>query len=189
MAWGHTANAGLQAEGPRGTGHGPVFAARNPFAALKPDDSISAWGMAASSLRANGPSGSGHNPIVRRTNRVVATHAAGGAATASFFEQVTSQPPTLSRAGAPGNSGAPFDLVILSPELAGSVPQEELAGARVVILDANRDAISQVGAALQANPGASVVREFRVYNSRLIPRLFATTFKTAPLPKLHGVSW
>ena len=37
--------------------------------------------------------------------------------------------------------------------------------------------------------GASVVREFRVYNSRLIPRLFATTFKTAPLPKLHGVSW
>ena len=25
--------------------------------------------------------------------------------------------------------------------------------------------------------------------SRLIPRLFATTFKTAPLPKLHGVSW
>jgi hypothetical protein len=39
------------------------------------------------------------------------------------------------------------------------------------------------------DPGASVVREFRVYNSRLIPRLFATTFKTAPLPKLHGVSW
>jgi hypothetical protein len=37
--------------------------------------------------------------------------------------------------------------------------------------------------------GASVVREFRVYNSRRIPRLFATTFKTAPLPKLHGVSW
>ena len=37
--------------------------------------------------------------------------------------------------------------------------------------------------------GASVVREFRVYNSRVIPRLFATTFKTAPLPKLHGVSW
>jgi hypothetical protein len=37
--------------------------------------------------------------------------------------------------------------------------------------------------------GADVVREFRVYNSRLIPRLFATTFRTAPLPKLHGVSW
>ena len=39
------------------------------------------------------------------------------------------------------------------------------------------------------DPGASVVREFRVYNSRRIPRLFTTTFKTAPLPKLHGVSW
>jgi len=37
--------------------------------------------------------------------------------------------------------------------------------------------------------GASVVREFRVYNSRRIPRLFATTFKTAPLPKLHGLNW
>jgi hypothetical protein len=35
----------------------------------------------------------------------------------------------------------------------------------------------------------TVVREFRVYSSRRIPRLFATTFKTAPLPKLHGVSW
>jgi hypothetical protein len=37
--------------------------------------------------------------------------------------------------------------------------------------------------------GASVLREFSVYNSRRIPRLFATSFKTAPLPKLHGVSW
>jgi hypothetical protein len=37
--------------------------------------------------------------------------------------------------------------------------------------------------------GASVVREFRVYNSRRIPRLFAVTFKTAPLPKLHGLNW
>ena len=37
--------------------------------------------------------------------------------------------------------------------------------------------------------GASVVREFRVYNSHRIPRLFAVTSKTAPLPKLHGVSW
>jgi len=37
--------------------------------------------------------------------------------------------------------------------------------------------------------GASVVREFRVYNSSKIPRLFATTSLTAPLPKLHGVSW
>jgi hypothetical protein len=34
-----------------------------------------------------------------------------------------------------------------------------------------------------------VVREFRVYNSRRIARLFATTFKTAPLPKLHGLNW
>jgi hypothetical protein len=37
--------------------------------------------------------------------------------------------------------------------------------------------------------GASVVREFRVYNSARIPRLFATTSRTAPMPKLHGVSW
>lgn len=37
--------------------------------------------------------------------------------------------------------------------------------------------------------GASVVREFRVYNSHRIPRLFAVTSRTAPLPKLHGVSW
>jgi hypothetical protein len=37
--------------------------------------------------------------------------------------------------------------------------------------------------------GTSVVREFRVYNSHRIPRLFAVTSKTAPLPKLHGVSW
>jgi hypothetical protein len=28
-----------------------------------------------------------------------------------------------------------------------------------------------------------------VYNSRRIPRLFAVTFKTAPLPKLHGLNW
>ena len=37
--------------------------------------------------------------------------------------------------------------------------------------------------------GASIVREFRVYNSSRIPRLFAVTSRTAPLPKLHGVSW
>ena len=37
--------------------------------------------------------------------------------------------------------------------------------------------------------GASVLREFRVYDSRRIPRLFATTSQTAPLPKLHGLHW
>lgn len=37
--------------------------------------------------------------------------------------------------------------------------------------------------------GASVLREFRVYNSSRIPRLFAVTSKTAPLPKLHGLNW
>jgi len=37
--------------------------------------------------------------------------------------------------------------------------------------------------------GASILREFRVYNSSRIPRLFAVTSRTAPLPKLHGVSW
>jgi hypothetical protein len=39
------------------------------------------------------------------------------------------------------------------------------------------------------NEGANMIREFRVYNSKRIPRLFAVTSKTAPLPKLHGVSW
>jgi hypothetical protein len=28
-----------------------------------------------------------------------------------------------------------------------------------------------------------------VYNSSRIPRLFAVTSKTAPLPKLHGLNW
>ena len=37
--------------------------------------------------------------------------------------------------------------------------------------------------------GASVLREFRVYNSARIARLFAVTSRTAPLPKLHGVRW
>ncbi len=37
--------------------------------------------------------------------------------------------------------------------------------------------------------GASLVREFRVYNSHRIPRLLAVTSQTAPLPKLHGVPW
>ena len=36
---------------------------------------------------------------------------------------------------------------------------------------------------------ASVAREFRVYNSGRIPRLMAITANSAPLPKLHGVSW
>jgi hypothetical protein len=39
------------------------------------------------------------------------------------------------------------------------------------------------------DPGASVLREFRVYNSSRIPRLYATTCHTAPLPKLHGLNW
>jgi hypothetical protein len=36
---------------------------------------------------------------------------------------------------------------------------------------------------------ASLVREFRVYSSRRVPRLFAITCNTAPLPKLHGLNW
>jgi len=59
---------------------------------------------------------------------------------------------------APRQPGDPLDLVFISPEIVGSVPQEELAGARVVVLDAGEDVIGQVGAALQANPGATVVR-------------------------------
>tara|TARA_B100001939_G_scaffold259302_1_gene226241 strand:- start:4213 stop:4689 length:477 start_codon:yes stop_codon:yes gene_type:complete len=38
-------------------------------------------------------------------------------------------------------------------------------------------------------PKAIVAREFRVYNSARIPRLMAVTANSAPLPKLHGVSW
>ena len=38
-------------------------------------------------------------------------------------------------------------------------------------------------------PEASVAREFRVYNSGRIPRLMALTSNSAPMPKLHGVSW
>ena len=63
-------------------------------------------------------------------------------------------------AAAPPPAGDPFDLVLLSPELAGSVPQAELAGARVVVLEAGRDGIGQIGAALAAHPGAAVVRLF-----------------------------
>ncbi|MEY2645917.1 MAG: hypothetical protein RLZZ611_2566, partial [Cyanobacteriota bacterium] len=55
-------------------------------------------------------------------------------------------------------SGVPVDLVFISPEIVAAVPPDELAGARVFILDAGHDVIDQVGSALQANPGASVVR-------------------------------
>jgi hypothetical protein len=48
--------------------------------------------------------------------------------------------------------------VVISPELLGSVPPEELAGARVVVLDGAREVMGQVGAALQAHPGTTVVR-------------------------------
>ena len=49
-------------------------------------------------------------------------------------------------------------LVVISPELVSSVPPEELAGARVVVLDPANEAIDQVGAALEAHPGTAVVR-------------------------------
>ncbi|MEN9877488.1 MAG: hypothetical protein RLZZ158_527, partial [Cyanobacteriota bacterium] len=55
-------------------------------------------------------------------------------------------------------SGVPPDLVFISRELVASVPQDELAGARVVVLEAGHDGIGQIGDALAANPGASVVR-------------------------------
>ena len=60
--------------------------------------------------------------------------------------------------GVAGGAGCPPQLVFISPEIAALVPQEELAGARVFVLDATQDAIAQVGLALQAHPGASVVR-------------------------------
>jgi hypothetical protein len=155
--WGTTSNPAISAngssvDGPSGSGYGQVFSTRNPFAALKPDDSISAWGLAAQALLASTP-GSGYTPLFCTDGGGTPSAGAGPGAPAS------ASPATHQSSLAPGpNPGLPFDLVILSPELAGSVPQEELAGARVVILDANRDAISQVGAALQANSGASVVR-------------------------------
>ncbi|MBW0173032.1 MAG: DUF4347 domain-containing protein, partial [Vulcanococcus sp.] len=48
--------------------------------------------------------------------------------------------------------------MVLSPELVASVPQEELAGARVVVLDTAQEVMGQIGAALQAHPGTTVVR-------------------------------
>jgi hypothetical protein len=36
---------------------------------------------------------------------------------------------------------------------------------------------------------ATIQGEFRVYNSRAIPLLFKTTSDSAPLPKMHGMSW
>lgn len=54
--------------------------------------------------------------------------------------------------------GPPLDLVLISPELVADVPPDELAGGRVVVLDAGRDAIEQLGAALRAHPGTAVVR-------------------------------
>ena len=61
-------------------------------------------------------------------------------------------------AAAPPPAGDPFNLVLISPELLGSVPPEELAGARVVVLDAAQEVMGQIGAALQAHPGTTVVR-------------------------------
>ena len=55
-------------------------------------------------------------------------------------------------------SGVPGELVFISPEIVALVPQAELAGARVFILDPGKDVIGQVSSALQANPGAAVVR-------------------------------
>ena len=78
-----------------------------------------------------------------------------GAAAAKPCPTLASNPGPVA---APPRSGDPFNLVLLSAELAGSVPPEELTGARVVVLEAGRDGIGQIGAALAAHPGASVVR-------------------------------
>ena len=37
------------------------------------------------------------------------------------------------------------------------------------------------------NPGACVEREFRVYNSLKIPKLYEVTSQSAPPPRLHGL--
>jgi hypothetical protein len=39
------------------------------------------------------------------------------------------------------------------------------------------------------DPQATITKEFRVYNSGIIPRLLRVTSKSAPLPKLHGFEW
>jgi hypothetical protein len=39
------------------------------------------------------------------------------------------------------------------------------------------------------DPQATITREFRVYNSGVIPKLLRVTSKSAPLPKLHGFEW
>jgi hypothetical protein len=39
------------------------------------------------------------------------------------------------------------------------------------------------------DPQATITKEFRVYNSGVIPRLLRVTSKSAPLPKLHGFEW
>ena len=81
--------------------------------------------------------------------------APAGAGLAKPFPALAPKPGPVA---APPPAGAPFDLVLLSAELASSVPPEELAGARVVVLAAGQGAIGQIGAALAAHPGASVVR-------------------------------
>ena len=39
------------------------------------------------------------------------------------------------------------------------------------------------------DPQSTITREFRIYNSGVIPRLLRVTSKSAPLPKLHGFEW
>ncbi|MCX5968953.1 MAG: DUF4347 domain-containing protein, partial [Cyanobacteria bacterium] len=101
---------------------------------------------AGQALQPGQPNGSG---------RCVGGNTAGGGAFAPPLSALSTQ---LVPAAATRTSGVPVDLVVLSPEIVGSVPPEELVGTRVVVLDAGADVIGQVGAALQAHPGAAVVR-------------------------------
>ncbi|MFZ4805464.1 MAG: putative Ig domain-containing protein, partial [Synechococcus lacustris] len=97
--------------------------------------------IANGGFQADAPTGTGYTTIL------------GGNST--FASQLSAQ---LVPVAATRSSAVAVDLVFISPEIFASVPQEELAGARVVILDPYNDVIGQVGSALQANPGTSVVR-------------------------------
>ncbi len=98
----------------------------------------------------------GTGSVLGRDSAFAAIKLAGGA----FATALSNLSTKLFPVAATRTSAVPVDLVFISPEIVASVPQEELAGALVFVLDSEGDVIDQVGAALHANPGASVVRLF-----------------------------
>jgi hypothetical protein len=49
-------------------------------------------------------------------------------------------------------------MVVVSPDLAGQVPEQEFAGANVLVLDSSRDVINQITLELSRHPGIKSVR-------------------------------